>query len=84
MLAVQEINAALIPTEPSFSNAAFMETEANPSALDEEESFEGFDSDDNDIPNFSDIETMVNFICICVIIVLLYFISFLNAPYIIS
>lgn len=42
---------------------AFMETDANPSAFDEEESLEGFDGDDNDIPCFSDIETMVNLIC---------------------
>lgn len=60
-----------------------METEANPSSLDEEESVDGFDGDDKDIPNFSDIETMVNLMCICVISILLYFISFLNAPSII-
>lgn len=42
---------------------AFMETDANPSASDEEEPVEGFDGDNNDIPYFSDIETMVNLIC---------------------
>ncbi|KAF3440756.1 hypothetical protein FNV43_RR19042 [Rhamnella rubrinervis] len=58
VLKEEEINAALISTEPNSTNAAYMETEANSSALDEEESMKEFD-DDNDIPNFSDVETMI-------------------------
>lgn len=43
-----------------------MEAEANPSALDGEESEDGFDGDIHNIPYFSDIETMVSFISISV------------------
>ncbi|XP_048335080.2 uncharacterized protein LOC107409113 [Ziziphus jujuba] len=59
VLIKEEINTALISTEPCSTNAAFMEAEANSSALDRKESEDGFDGDIHNVPYFSDIETMI-------------------------
>lgn len=55
---------APVITEPGSTKMTFLEPEANPSALDceesEEESDDDVDDDDADVPYFSDIEQMVS------------------------